>query len=61
MLKHRGDIVQFIQLLTTLSVPFSIDGEELRIPVHEISQFAAKPLITFTKEKLGGMGMMYPR
>jgi hypothetical protein len=60
MLKCRNDMAQFIQLLTALSVPFLIDGDELRIQTQEISQFAAKPLIAFTKEKLSDMGLKYP-
>jgi hypothetical protein len=58
---HRGDIVQFIQLLTALNVPFLIDGDEVKIKSQHVSQFAAKPLIAFAKEKLGALGLGYPR
>jgi hypothetical protein len=60
-LTHRNDMVQFIQLLTTLNVPFLIDGDELRVKSGEVSQFAAKGLIAFVKERLGAMGYGYPR
>jgi hypothetical protein len=51
-LTQRNDIVQFVQLLTTLNVPFALDDDTVRIRMGDVSPFAASPLIAFVKEKV---------
>jgi hypothetical protein len=60
-LNHQNDMVRFIQLMTTLSVPFLIDQDQVKIETKDVTPFAAKQLIAFAKERLGTMGLAYPR
>jgi hypothetical protein len=50
-LTHRNDIVQFVQLLTALNIPFALDDSSVRIRVGNVSPFAARPMLAFLKEK----------